>query len=115
MKRRVRSLLLVACATSITAVAVAAPVRWAANGHFYQAVRVGTPISWAAANRAAQALGPGWHLATITSAEEDVFVRGLFPGHPLTHPEFWSRTDYDGFKRGPWIGGYRVFGSRTFQ
>ena len=116
MKRRVRSLLLVTCATSITAAAVAAPVRWAANGHFYQAVRVGTPISWKAANGAAQKLGPGWHLATITSAEEDAFVRGLFAGHPLTHPEFWSRTSAaDDFQRGPWIGGYRVFGSRTFQ
>ena len=83
MKRRVRSLVLVACATSITAVAVAAPVRWSANGHYYRAVRVGTPISWDAANQAAQALGPGWHLATITSAEEDEFVKGLL-GSPFS-------------------------------
>jgi hypothetical protein len=96
--------------------AVAAPVRWAENGHFYQAVAVGTPISWVDADRAARALGPGWHLATITSAEEDVFVRSLFPGNPLTHPAFWSPYDpFDAFKRGPWIGGYQVFGAKTFQ
>jgi hypothetical protein len=116
MKRRVRSIVLVACATSITAVAVAAPVRWSVNGHYYQAVSVGTPISWDAARQAAKALGPGWHLATITSAEEDAFVRGLFPGHPFYPPEFWSPTvPFLEFKRGPWIGGYRVFGSETFQ
>ena len=92
MKRCVRSIVLVACATSITAVAVAAPVRWSANGHYYQAVRVGTPISWADANQAAKALGPGWHLATITSAQEDVFVRGLFGRSRCTRPTFWSPT-----------------------
>jgi hypothetical protein len=92
MKKRVRSIVLVACATSITAVAVAAPVRWSANGHYYQAVPVGTPISWADANQRAKALGPGWHLATITSAEEDTFVRGLFPSRPVSdQSEFWFR------------------------
>ena len=80
-----RSIVLVACATSITAVAVAAPARWGVNGHYYQAVSVGTAISWAAANEAAKALGPGWHLATITSAEEDAFVRGLL-GSPAYIP-----------------------------
>jgi hypothetical protein len=112
MKRRIRSLLLVTCATSITAAAVAAPVRWAANGHFYQAVRVGTPISWKAANGAAQKLGPGWHLATITSAEEDAFVRSLF----ATNPVFFNLALFpDDSRLGPWIGGYQVFGANTFQ
>ena len=77
-----RSFVLVACATSITAVAVAAPVRWSVNGHYYRAVPVGTSISWADANKAAKALGPRWHLVTITSVEEDSFVRGLFADHP---------------------------------
>jgi hypothetical protein len=107
---------LVACATSITAVAVAGPVRWDANGHYYQAVPVGTPISWDAANEAAKALGPGWHLATITSEKEDAFVRSLFD-HPTTpNSRFWSPYDiWDDFKRGPWIGGYRVVESKAFQ
>src|SRR5688572_17910253 len=103
-----RSIVLVACATSITAVAVAAPVRWGVNGHYYQAVSVGTPISWDAARQAAKALGPGWHLATITSAEEDAFVRGLFPGDPDFPPEFWTPNFFT-LRSGPWIGGYRVF------
>jgi len=113
MKARVRSVVLVACATSITA--VAAPVRWANNGHYYQAVRVGTRISWADANRAAEALGPGWHLATITSAEENAFVKGLF----ATNSAFFIRAyPYRGFaevRLGPWIGGYNVMGPSTFQ
>ena len=111
MKGRVRSLLLVACATSITSVAVAAPVRWAVNGHFYQVARVGTPISWAAANRAAQALGPRWHLATITSAEENAFVEGLF----ATNPAFFWPVPIADLSRGPWIGGYNTFRPKTFQ
>jgi hypothetical protein len=107
----VRSTVLVACATSITASAVAAPVRWSANGHYYQAVAVGTPISWAAANKAAKALGPGWHLATITSAEEEAFVRGLFASNRafLVYHSMLERW------LGPWIGGYNVFGPKTFQ
>jgi hypothetical protein len=105
----VRSIVLIACATSITAVAVAAPVRWDANGHYYQAVSVGTSISWAAAKEAAKALGPGWHLATITSAKEDEFVKGLFANNPA----FWINSFDE--RRGPWIGGYGILGKETFQ
>ena len=115
MKTRLLSFVLVTCATSIAAVAVAAPVRWSANGHYYQAIPVGTPISWADANKAAKALGPRWHLATITSAEEDFFVRSLFPQRPVSGPTFWSRDPLFELWRGPWIGGFRVFGYKTFQ
>ncbi len=67
----------------------------------------------------AKALGPGWHLATITSAEEDEFVKGLL-GSPfsstVTSRKYWTpRHLWLEFGLGPWIGGYRAFGSETFQ
>jgi hypothetical protein len=48
----------------------------------------GSGLSWAQANAAAQALGAGWHLATITSAAEQNFITNSVVGN--NHPgEFW--------------------------
>ena len=84
-----RSIVLLACATSITTVAVAAPVRWSVNGHYYQAVSVRIPDFLGRREAGGESACPRRHLATITSAEETQFVRGLFGnpgpfGNPVT-------------------------------
>ena len=57
-------------------------------------------ISWDNARAGAQALGPGWDLASITSAAEQVIVDAAlaaFDPNPVNRDEFW-------------IGGYRNSG-----
>lgn len=49
------------------------------NGHEYDIVTTTFPITWDGANAATLALGGGWHLATITSQEENDFIAGEFP------------------------------------
>jgi hypothetical protein len=49
---------------------------WAGNGHQY-AVVAEEGITWDAAQMAASALSGGWHLATITSPQEQTFVSAL--------------------------------------
>lgn len=51
----------------------------------------------------ARAIGQGWDLATITSPDEDAFVRGLFGSNPATFNLARSTLN-----NGPWIGGYLV-------
>jgi hypothetical protein len=83
--------------------ASAAPVQWkvedGGNDHFYNVVAVSRGVSWPDANAAAIARGSGWHLVTITSAEENAFVYGLVAGKP----QFWKCCD-GGDATGPWIG-----------
>jgi len=114
----------VVCGISIAAAARAAPVRWepaaGGNGHLYEAVRavgVGTPVSWDYARAEARARGPGWDLATITSAEENAFVKGLFATRPELIREFTRCPDPDicWYRIGPWIGGFNVTDLRQFQ
>lgn len=57
--------------------ALAEPVRWRGNGHLYEVRFAPEGLSWAQAMLRAQALGCGWHLATITSAAENSFVAAL--------------------------------------
>lgn len=61
---------------------------WVDNGHEYQ-VFAGEGISWTSARTAAQALGAGWDLATITSAQEDAFVASLLPVAPASRSHYW--------------------------
>ena len=72
--------------SSMAAAVRAAPTRWepaaGGNGHLYEAVTAGSPVSWDTARAAARARGPGWDLATITSAEESAFVKSLFATRP---------------------------------
>lgn len=83
--------------------AAASPVQWkvedGGNGHFYNVVSVTKGISWPDADEAATKRGSGWHLATITSAEENAFVYALVAGKP----QFWKCCD-GGVATGPWIG-----------
>lgn len=71
MQKVLMSLLgvLALCATSY-----AAPVKWDVNGHSYDFIN--TNISWSDAK--AQAESSGGYLATITSAEENEFIRSSF-------------------------------------
>jgi parallel beta-helix repeat protein len=57
----------------------AAPVKWAANGHYYDVVDA--PMSWAAAKTAAESttfLGVPGHLATVNTVEENLFLTATF-------------------------------------
>src|SRR5262245_545012 len=92
----------------------AAPIRWdvadGGNGHFYDVIVVGTPMTWDAARSGAKAIGPDWDLATITSAAESAFVKGLFSSNPSAF------TIHVGSNcPGPWIGGFDVLGATNFQ
>jgi hypothetical protein len=102
------------CVLATAEVAFAAPVQWkvsdGGNDHFYNVVAVSRGISWPDANAAAIARGSGWHLATITSAEENAFVYGLVAGKP----QFWACCN-QGNAQGPWLGGTKVGTSLTFQ
>jgi hypothetical protein len=70
--------------------AVATPVQWDGNGHWYELV-LDEGINWNEANDDASTFyGPNAHLATITTAEENAFIFGLgVEEHPF------------------WLGGYR--------
>ena len=73
--------LCVCLALALARFSVAAPVRWAGNGHYYEYIDAPL-ISWTAANAAANSLtyaGLSGHLATITSAQENAFVTSLTP------------------------------------
>jgi hypothetical protein len=64
------------------AAAHAAPMQWSVNGHWYEAVSVPNGITWDQANAAASTsvfMGMTGHLATITSAGENLFISGLSP------------------------------------
>jgi hypothetical protein len=63
------------------------------NDHWYEVVKVDSGISWTNAKAAAE--GKGGHLATITSAEEQIFVFGL------DGPDSWNGQK-------TWLGGYQT-------
>jgi hypothetical protein len=90
----------------ISASTHAAPVQWetvgGGNGHFYDVILVPGGITWTDADAAARALGLGWHLATITSQEENDFVFSL----ASSNPAFWNLIGGNG--SGPWFGGFKV-------
>lgn len=118
------SLVLLACGTSMAAAPSAAATRWrledGGNGHLYVAATIGSPgspVSWDNARAAARARGPGWDLATITSAEENAFVKSLFETRPALIREFTRCADPDicWYRIGPWIGGFNVTELRQFQ
>jgi hypothetical protein len=107
---------LVVCSVAVLALAAtasASPIQWrvedGGNGHFYNVIGVSKGISWTDANDAAVARGSGWHLVTITSAEENAFVYGLVAGKP----QFWSCCS-DGNAQGPWLGATKA-GAGAFQ
>jgi hypothetical protein len=93
--------------------ATAAPIQWkvadGGNGHFYNVIGASRGISWSDADAATTARGSGWHLATITSAEENAFVYAQVAGKP----QFWKCCD-GGVATGPWLGGKRPGPSGDF-
>jgi len=94
--------------SAVVSSALAMPVRWAGNGHIYEAVLVPEGVTWADANAAAQARGRGWHLATVTSAEENAFVYSLVSDNPA----FW-RCCFSNNAAGPWLGGVLIGPKKT--
>jgi len=87
----------------------AAIVEWNAadggNGNLYEAVPVGSDITWEDAQAAVQARGPGWHLATITSAEENAFVESLFASDSAFFNCCKFPFPLGRISSGPWLGG----------
>lgn len=103
-----RSGLLAACVVLAAAsqIALAQPVQWSVNGHWYEVVVVPGGISWLDAQAAA--LDKGGYLATLTSAEENDHVFSL----SVAALGAWI-VDVDGYQmNGPWLGGYQ---DRTAQ
>ena len=61
------------------------------DGSDYLVVRTTTPISWDAAKVAAESLGPGWHLVTITDAAEQLFIADtLIAGSDDVEGLYWA-------------------------
>jgi len=61
--------------------AIADPVLWETNGHYYEAIAIPSGITWVDANIDAtnsSYLGMGGHLATVTSEEENSFILTTF-------------------------------------
>jgi hypothetical protein len=82
-----------------TALAVSFTTTWLDNNHMYTLVDGQGFITWGGARTAAQGLGDGWDLATITSAGEKDFIGAFVDAYIGTH----SRIQY-------WIGGYQMAG-----
>lgn len=101
MLRRLALAALLALPLPPAPAAEAAPVRWARNGHSYEAVHVPEGVTWLQAQAMARARGCRWHLATLTSAAEDRFAFRLLAGRP----EFFA------FGFGPWFGGAQRAGA----
>lgn len=80
MMKKLTSLLCCAAAQIFASqAALAAPVQWAGNGHYYEVVTL-PGSSWVAARDQAATMsfnGTQGHLATLTSAAENAFVTSL--------------------------------------
>jgi hypothetical protein len=82
-----------------------AGVVWATNGHEYQ-VFASEGVTWTNARVAAQALGAGWDLASVTSAGENAFVVALLPGGLADRSHFWiGGTDAAVENTFEWVNG----------
>lgn len=85
-------------------------VQWEDNGHLYQAILVPKGIFWTDADAAAHDKGEGWHLATVTSVEENAFLYVLV----RQDSSFWSCC-LSNNSTGPWLGGReKAPGSRDY-
>jgi len=66
-----------------------ASVIWGVNGHEYDLVGA-SGITWESARSAAQGLGAGWDLATMTSSAEESFViSNVLPASTSERAHFW--------------------------
>jgi len=92
----------------------ATPVEWpissGGNGYYYEAVLVPETINWESAKTAAETAGG--YLATLTSAEENIFVFNLIKDNT----DFWQANPHSSnpdfiYWEGPWLGGFQPDGS----
>jgi hypothetical protein len=93
MRRTVIAIVVVVTVITSAAVALADPIQWVGNGHWYEAV--GQPLNWAAARTAAESMtwcGANGYLATLTSQAENDFVM-----NNVLDPS-WDQC---------WLGGYQ--------
>jgi hypothetical protein len=81
--------------------AVQWPAQIGGNNHVYEYVYVGRDITWDEARVVSAATGPGWHLATITSAAENSFVKSLFANDRRAFNCCLSSN-----ASGPWLGAF---------
>ena len=107
LKKGMRTIALVAAVSAPAVSAQAVPTFFAGTGHYYDVI-VSHEISWDAANAAAQGsthLGAQGHLATVTSAAEDAFIRDL----RLAAAGINTTGGYEHAQ--VWLGGFQVPGS----
>jgi hypothetical protein len=80
------------------------PVEWlisdGGNGHFYQVVVINGGISWSDAKKSAEEAGG--YLATITSADEEIWIQ-----HLINDSVYWVENTNSSLY-GPWLGGFQV-------
>ncbi len=80
MRHAAKVILTASLLAAVAAPAIADPVQWPTNGHWYEVVAPSGGLNWASADQAARARTwmsiPG-HLATITSQEEQDFIAAL--------------------------------------
>jgi len=93
-----------ACAAMIVGGASAQDaVQWrvqdGGNGHWYRVVVASEPLTWASANGSALAVGA--HLASVSSAAENGFLRDLSLSTP------GAVRNAGGTTVGPWLGAHR--------
>ena len=94
---------------SATSASFLTAFQWQSNGHLYIPVLTPEGLSWTDADIAAQALGTGWHLATVTSAAENAFLFDMIDDDPA----FWNCC-LSNNSEGPWIGGVLVGNGYTW-
>lgn len=95
--------LLAALVIMLAGHALAAPVRWSQNGHFYDTIAVPGGITCQDAQ--GNALARGGYLATIPSAaEHNVIFRNLMNNAALWH--FNCDPPFEHLAAGPWIGAF---------
>lgn len=87
--------------------AQANPVQWSVtsggNDHWYEAI-YSPNITWDNAQNAVTSMGGGWHLATITSQEENNFILNLFQNNPNSWIYGGHSSLVGDVYIGPWIG-----------
>ncbi len=104
MKKRIA----IAVASALVALAscpAQAGTIWTDNGHEYT-VLTAENITWTNAQSAAQALGSGWDLATITTVAENTFVVSLLPASARQDSYYWlGATDLQQEGTWGWVTG----------
>lgn len=93
-----RKLAVIAAAAVALGIAAHANASVVRGGSEYDVVAA-EGITWSDAKAAAEA--KGWHLATVTSADEDAFVSSLLPASPASRSHYWLGAS-DAATEGSW-------------